>query len=93
MYTEGNQMLTPENAGCPKCFAPLSSQTAKLDIICKRTLDGINENGNPIFGNVIDQMDENFYTYSCLECGEYYDELHERNAHEMAAYAEAQSEE
>lgn len=73
-------MLTPENAGCPKCFAPLSEQEMHLS-------GGVEIVGGKAVMAPREYIDAPFH---CSECGFEYHEMHQRNAHDIAAYAAAQ---
>jgi hypothetical protein len=76
-------MLTPENAGCPHCFAPLKYQHAYYS----GSAPAIIVNGSVSLG-----APPQIHKFTCLACSRNYKGIHERNAHEMAAYyAAAQS--
>ena len=90
-------MLTPENAGCPKCFAPLEFQ----EVLYERTSHHsivVQPDGTWIPDEAFDVEDPHLYAFHCNACHEFYNEddedavPYQRNGHEMVAYVAAQDE-
>jgi|SRR6266403_4252894 len=77
-------MLTPENAGCPRCFAPLSEQT--MIVTSLEVGDVEIKDGKAVMGPSSDIVSPSNIEFECEICGMVYRQMEPRNAHEMAQF-------